>query len=49
MKPESFDFDSIDAAGGARTHDLGIKSPLLYQLSYSGLALIIAQPRGVRG
>ena len=25
-----------DAAGGVRTHDLRIKSPLLYQLSYSG-------------
>ena len=25
-----------DAAGGARTHDLRIKSPLLYQLSYGG-------------
>jgi hypothetical protein len=26
----------LDAAGGVRTHDLRIKSPLLYQLSYSG-------------
>jgi hypothetical protein len=24
-----------DEGGGARTHDLGIKSPLLYQLSYA--------------
>jgi hypothetical protein len=38
-----------DAAGGARTHDQGIKSPLLYQLSYSGLALMMAQPGGFRG
>ncbi len=25
----------IDEGGGTRTHDLGIKSPLLYQLSYA--------------
>ncbi len=30
------------AAGGVRTHDLRIKSPLLYQLSYSGGHLMIA-------
>jgi hypothetical protein len=24
-----------DEGGGTRTHDLGIKSPLLYQLSYA--------------
>jgi SAM-dependent methyltransferase len=40
-----------DAAGGVRTHDLRIKSPLLYQLSYSGgplhdraLELIAVEP-----
>ena len=26
---------SMDEGGGTRTHDLGIKSPLLYQLSYA--------------
>src|ERR1700733_14670561 len=32
-----YDFQLLpDAAGGVRTHDLRIKSPLLYQLSYSG-------------
>lgn len=31
-----------DAAGGVRTHDPRIKSPLLYQLSYSGGTLMIA-------
>jgi hypothetical protein len=25
----------LDEGGGTRTHDLGIKSPLLYQLSYA--------------
>ena len=25
----------INEGGGTRTHDLGIKSPLLYQLSYA--------------
>lgn len=34
----------FSAAGGARTHDLRIKSPLLYQLSYSGGIPIIAHP-----
>jgi hypothetical protein len=32
----------LDAAGGVRTHDLRIKSPLLYQLSYSGGQHMIA-------
>jgi hypothetical protein len=32
----------LDAAGGVRTHDLRIKSPLLYQLSYSGGLHMIA-------
>jgi hypothetical protein len=32
----------LNAAGGVRTHDLRIKSPLLYQLSYSGGLLMIA-------
>jgi hypothetical protein len=31
-----------DAAGGDRTHDLRIKSPLLCQLSYGGVASMIA-------
>jgi hypothetical protein len=30
----------LNEGGGTRTHDLGIKSPLLYQLSYA--------PRGKR-
>ena len=25
----------VSEGGGTRTHDLGIKSPLLYQLSYA--------------
>jgi hypothetical protein len=25
----------LNEGGGTRTHDLGIKSPLLYQLSYA--------------
>ena len=32
-----------DAAGGDRTHDLRIKSPLLCQLSYGGQVRMIAQ------
>jgi hypothetical protein len=38
-KPESNDLQPLpDAAGGDRTHDLRIKSPLLCQLSYGGQA-----------
>ena len=29
-----------DEGGGTRTHDLGIKSPLLYQLSYAPVMAI---------
>jgi hypothetical protein len=36
----------MDAAGGVRTHDLRIKSPLLYQLSYSGGPCMIAHSAG---
>ena len=36
----------LDAAGGVRTHDLRIKSPLLYQLSYSGGHNMIAYSLG---
>ena len=39
-------FDAVviltDAAAGARTQDLRIKSPLLYQLSYGGENVMIA-------
>jgi hypothetical protein len=31
----------LNEGGGTRTHDLGIKSPLLYQLSYAPGALNI--------
>ena len=34
-----------DAAGGDRTHDLRIKSPLLCQLSYGGQVRMIAHVR----
>ena len=34
------------AAGGDRTHDLRIKSPLLCQLSYGGALTMIAHPAG---
>jgi hypothetical protein len=33
--------------GGTRTHDLGIKSPLLYQLSYAPLHLESRQTRNI--
>jgi hypothetical protein len=33
VKPRRY-WTSVDGPGGSRTHDLGIKSPLLYQLSY---------------
>jgi hypothetical protein len=42
-KPETTNLQPVpDAAGGDRTHDLRIKSPLLCQLSYGGQALTIA-------
>src|ERR1700753_3388783 len=44
--PERVHFQPLlDAAGGVRTHDLRIKSPLLYQLSYSGGHYMIAYSR----
>ena len=33
----------VDAPGGTRTHDLRVKSPLLYQLSYRRANLLAAE------
>jgi hypothetical protein len=37
----------LSEGGGTRTHDLGIKSPLLYQLSYAPLHLESRQTRNI--
>ena len=45
-KCEKSDLQGVcDAAGGDRTHDLRIKSPLLCQLSYGGQVRMIAHGR----
>jgi hypothetical protein len=36
----------LSEGGGTRTHDLGIKSPLLYQLSYAPATGNVASRQG---
>ena len=35
--------ESAGATGGTRTHDLSVKKPMLYQLSYGGTCSYIMQ------
>jgi hypothetical protein len=36
--------ETVSAPGGTRTHDLRVKSPLLYQLSYRRASLLPSKP-----